>query len=131
MGSGDTLYDRVGGQPFFDRLVDRFYEDVEGDPPLRAQYPDDLGPGKQSLAEFLAQYWGGPPVYSERKGHPRLRLRHMPFTIDADMAQRWLTHMLAAVDDAQLADDDRAEMVAYFEKAAPFMINQGLTLRGS
>ena len=56
MADGETLYDRAGGQPWFDALVDRFYDGVEDDPVLRPHYPEDLGPGKRGLALFLGQY---------------------------------------------------------------------------
>ena len=73
-----TVFEVVGGQPFFDALVERFYARVEADPTLRPLYPADLGPGMRALALFLGQYWGGPPTYSAEKGHPRLRMRHAP-----------------------------------------------------
>jgi hemoglobin len=125
----ETLYDRVGGQEFFDALVERFYEGVEPDPVLRPMYPDDLEPGKHHLALFLGQYWGGPGTYSELRGHPMLRARHLPFTIGTAERDAWMRHMAAAVGSADTADADdatKAELLAYFEDAATFMINQGL-----
>ena len=70
-----SLFEQVGGQPFFDRLVDRFYEGVEADDVLLPLYPDhaDLGGARRRLALFLGQYWGGPTTYSDERGHPRLR----------------------------------------------------------
>src|SRR5262249_39855249 len=78
-----TLYEAVGGMPFFMALVDAFYDGVAADPEFLAIYPtpDDLGPARRRLALFLGQYWGGPTTYSNERGHPRLRLRHMPFAI--------------------------------------------------
>jgi hemoglobin len=70
-----SLYDRVGGQAYFVALVDRFHEHVERDPVLRPLYPADLGPGKANLAGFPAQYWGGPPDYSARRGGPTMPRR--------------------------------------------------------
>ena len=84
------MFELVGGQPFFDALVDRFYDGVETDPRSAPLYPDDLEPGKRALALFLGQYWGGPPDYSDEKGHPRLRMRHAPFAIDASARDAWL-----------------------------------------
>ena len=128
----DSLYERVGGQPWFDDLVDRFYEGVESDPPLRALYPDDLGPGKRHLALFLAQYWGGPPAYSQERGHPRLRRRHLPFTIGTPERDAWVRHMVAAIEGSPMEDDDRRSMVTYVQEAATFLINQHpLSLRPS
>ena len=94
-----TLYDAVGGMPFFEALVDRFYDGVQGDPALLALYPEpqDLGPARHKLTLFLAQYWGGPTTYHEERGHPALRMRHAPFPIGIEERDRWLTHMRAAV----------------------------------
>ena len=79
VAEGPTLYERVGGLPFFERLVDTFYDGVADDPALVVLYPDapDLSGARHRLTLFLAQYWGGPTTYSEERGHPRLRLRHM------------------------------------------------------
>ena len=118
-----SLYEQVGGQPFFDALVERFYEGVEADPLLRPMYPDELGPAKQHLALFLAQYWGGPGTYSEQRGHPRLRMRHAPFVVDEAASAAWLGHMRAAVATAALPDDLSAALLDYFANAAAFLIN--------
>jgi hemoglobin len=123
-----TVYELVGGRPFFDALVDRFYERVEQDPPLRAVYPDDLAPGKRSLAMFLAQYWGGPPEYSAEKGHPRLRMRHAPFTIRTSERDAWLAAMLDALDHSEAPEAALAAMREYFAMAATAMINSGATM---
>ena len=129
-GDADTLFDRVGGQAFFDALVDRFYDGVESDPVLRPLYPDDLGPGKRHLALFLGQYWGGPSIYSEERGHPRLRARHLPFAVGPAERDAWVRHMRAAIDGGEVDDGTRTEMIDYFEHAATFLINQDpLSLR--
>ena len=118
------MYETVGGQPFFDALVERFYARVEVDAVLRPLYPADLGPGKRSLALFLGQYWGGPPVYSDEKGHPRLRMRHAPFTIDERARDAWLAAMLASVEESGAAETERGILAAYFAMAATAMINR-------
>lgn len=122
----DSLYDRVGGQPWFDALVERFYEGVETDPVLRPLYPDDLEPGKRHLALFLGQYWGGPGTYSEERGPPRLRARHLPFPIAERERDAWVDHMNAAVRAGGVDEATEAELLAYFTDAATFMINQDL-----
>ena len=119
-----TMYERVGGMPFFAALVERFYEGVTADPQLRPLYPDDLAPAQRSLTLFLAQYWGGPTIYSEEKGHPRLRMRHSPFVIGPIERDRWFHHMAAAVRAGGLAEAEAAELLAYFDQAATAMINQ-------
>jgi hemoglobin len=118
-----TVYDIVGGQPFFDALVERFYARVESDPDLRPLYPDDLEPGKRSLALFLGQYWGGPTTYSDEKGHPRLRMRHAPFAIDRRARDAWFAAMVASVHDVHLDPDVERRFVDYFTMAADAMVN--------
>jgi hemoglobin len=118
-----TLYDRVGGAAWFDALTIRFYDAVADDPVLRPLYPDDLTPGREHLRDFLIQYWGGPTHYSDARGHPRLRMRHVPFTIGAAERDAWFAHMAAAVRAGGLAPDDEAEMLAYFANAATHLIN--------
>lgn len=119
-----SFYDRVGGAPTFKALVDRFYEGVANDPPLRAMYPeDDLGPANDRLRMFLEQYWGGPKTYGETRGHPRLRMRHAPFIVTPTQRDRWLHHMLAAVDTLALPEAEDAELREYLVRAAQFMVN--------
>ena len=118
-----TVYEAVGGQAFFDELVNRFYDGVESDTLLRPMYPDDLSPSRAHLAGFLAQYWGGPPDYSRRRGHPRLRMRHASFAIGVDERNAWMRHMVAALRSMQMPSEVREAMVAYFDNAATHLIN--------
>jgi hemoglobin len=119
-----TFYEAVGGHDTFVALVRRFYEGVAADPPLRALYPeDDLKGAETRLRMFLEQYWGGPTTYSEQRGHPRLRMRHAPFSVTPEMRDRWLTHMRAAVDSLDLAPALHTELWTYLERAAHFMVN--------
>ena len=117
------MYDHVGGMDFFRALVDRFYVGVEADPVLRPMYPEDLEPGKEALALFLGQYWGGPTTYSDARGHPRLRMRHFPFSIGSAEAEAWLRHMTDAVQAAALDAAAEQQMLEYFAMAATHMIN--------
>ena len=96
------LYAAVGGAPFFERLVDAFYDGVATDPLLLPLYPEapDLKGARRRLTLFLIQYWGGPATYSDERGHPRLRLRHLPFAIGPAERDAWLAHMTRAVDVA-------------------------------
>jgi hemoglobin len=123
--SGRTLYDLVGGMPFFEQLVDRFYDRVVGDPALLALYPgpEDLRPARRHLALFLAQYWGGPAEYSALRGHPALRMRHAPFAIGADARDRWLTHMRAALAAMDPAPEVAAALQDYLVTAADALRN--------
>ncbi len=125
-----TLYDAVGGMPFFEALVDRFYDGVATDPELLALYPepDHLGPARHRLTLFLAQYWGGPTTYSDERGHPRLRARHLPFTIGDAERDRWLRHMTAAVEAMRAGPEVTDALMAYFVAGAAAMRNTGLTI---
>jgi hemoglobin len=123
----DTLYERVGGEPFFVDLVDRFYLGVAGDPLLRPLYPDDLVESSRHLALFLMQYWGGPGTYGEERGHPRLRMRHVPFVIGPAERDAWLRHMLAALLELESASRisaaDALELRDYLDMAANSLVN--------
>lgn len=119
-----TLYDEVGGAPTFERLVHAFYEGVKDDPELRALYPEeDLAPAERRLRMFLEQYFGGPTAYSQERGHPRLRMRHAPFPVTLDMRDRWMRHMLAAMDTLDLPEHRAEEMRDYFLRAAHMLVN--------
>lgn len=126
-GAGDepTWYEQFGGMPFFERLVDAFYDGIATDAVLLPLYPeqDDLGPARRRLALFLAQYWGGPMTYMEERGHPKLRMRHMPFHVGPLERDRWLFHMTNAIyattDDAE----HRTVLLQYFVPAAEHLRN--------
>ena len=118
-----SVFERVGGESAFHALVEDFYAAVEQDPVLRTHYPEDLEPGKWHLGQFLAQYFGGGPIYSQRHGHPRLRMRHAPFAITEVEALRWAQLMAAAVGRQGWPDDVAREVLEYVARAAPHMIN--------
>lgn len=119
-----TFYDEVGGHEVFAAIVDRFYDAVQDDVILVEMYPpDDIEGAKERLLMFLEQYWGGPATYSERRGHPRLRMRHAPFHINPDARDRWLKHMSAAVSAAQLPPIHEATLMDYLDRAAHAMVN--------
>jgi hemoglobin len=120
-----SMYDAVGGMPFFERLVDAFYEGVASDEVLMPLYPEapDLNGARHRLTLFLAQYWGGPTTYNDERGHPRLRLRHMPFTVGPLQRDRWLTHMGSAVTQCAPSAAIAERLMAYFVPAAEQMRN--------
>jgi hemoglobin len=121
---GQSFYDAIGGYPAIAKIVDRFYEGVAADEALRPLYPEeDLGPAAERLTMFLAQYWGGPTTYSDRRGHPRLRMRHAPFAVTPAAAQRWLVHFRAGLDAANLTAEQDAQFWDYVTHAAQFMVN--------
>ena len=121
---GGNLYNQIGGRETFEKLVRAFYEGIKSDPVLLPMYPEhDLEGAIQRLTGFLEQYWGGPTTYSDERGHPRLRLRHQPFTINPDARDRWLHHMRIAVDSLDLAPLHEATLWGYLERAAHAMVN--------
>ncbi len=120
----ETFYDAVGGDETFTRLVRRFYEGVATDPLLRPMYPEeDLTGAEERLRMFLVQYWGGPNTYSERRGHPRLRMRHMPFKVNPAARDRWLHHMKVAVDELELPPELHEPLWDYLVRAAHSLVN--------
>jgi hemoglobin len=120
-----TVYELAGGEETFRLMVERFYARVAGDPLLRAVYPEeDLSGATERLTLFLIQYWGGPTTYSDRRGHPRLRMRHQPFAIGKPERDAWLRHMTAAVESLELAPEIRKSLLDYFGTASTAMINQ-------
>ena len=123
----DALFERVGGEPFFVDLVDRFYLGVAGDPLLRPLYPDELEESAHHLALFLMQYWGGPSTYNETRGHPRLRMRHAPFVIGPAERDAWLRHMEGALSglraEGRIGEADAEELSAYLDMAAHQLVN--------
>lgn len=125
MGPVDSsFYDEIGGEPTIRAIVHRFYEGVATDPVLKPMYPEeDLGPAEDRLALFMMQYWGGPTTYSDTRGHPRLRMRHVPYAVTPDSADRWLLHFKAGLDAVDLTDVQRERFWDYVQHAAQFMIN--------
>ena len=119
-----SFYDAVGGEETFRRLVHLFYQGVAGDPELRRVYPaKDLGPAEEHLRLFLMQYWGGPSTYNELRGHPRLRMRHVRFTIGEAERDAWLRHMRAALDEIGLDEAHDAQLWEYLVMAAHSLVN--------
>lgn len=121
--SEQTMYQAVGGTPWFVALIDRFYDAIATDILLRPMYPDDLTESRDHMVKFLQQYWGGPTTYSEERGHPRLRMRHAPFIITSAERDAWLKHMVAAIQQGGLSPEQETQMVDYFTMAANHMIN--------
>ena len=120
----DSFFEQVGGHETFQRLVDTFYREVAQDPVLKPMYPEEhLGPAAERLTMFLEQYWGGPTTYGERRGHPRLRMRHVPFHVNPDARDRWLRCMRVAVDEVRLSPIHEATLWDYLERAAHAMVN--------
>ncbi|MDO5618409.1 globin [Kocuria sp.] len=123
-GQSASFYDQVGGHETFAKLVHEFYKGVAADAEFRAMYPEqDLAPAERRLRMFLEQYWGGPTTYSEERGHPRLRMRHVPFHIDSKVRDTWLKHMRAALDTLDLPPLHEGILWDYLERAAHSLVN--------
>lgn len=119
-----SLFDAVGGEAFFVKLVDGFYAGIETDEVLRPMYVDqDLTESRRHLTLFLQQYWGGPSIYQAERGHPRLRMRHMPFVIDDDARDRWIYHMHASLSQIEIDDALRDQLWTYLVSAAHSLVN--------
>jgi len=126
-GAAATVYELAGGKQTFTRIVGHFYAAVATDPVLRPLYPKDeeqLARSADHLRLFLIQYWGGPTWYSDQRGHPRLRMRHMPFPIGPQERDAWLGHMREAVASVELPEQVRSALLEYFESAAHAMVNR-------
>jgi hemoglobin len=120
-----AIFTLVGGMPTFQRLADAFYRRVERDASLRPMFQADLQQASEHLALFLAQYFGGPDDYHQQRGHPRLRMRHLPFRIGPAERDAWVGHMLGALDEVGIPEPARTLMEEYFERSATFLINAG------
>lgn len=122
-----TVHTVVGGDEFFVELVERFYAGVADDELLRPMYPADLSESKRHLAGFLIQYWGGSGDYSQERGHPRLRMRNVPFTIGPDERDSWQRHMGAALEslvtERNVLPEAADRMREYFAMSAEAMRN--------
>ncbi len=126
-GTEGSVYEAVGGRPFFVDLVAGFYAGVSADVLLRPLYPEDLTDSRRHLTGFLTQYWGGPATYSDERGHPRLRMRHAPFAIGDAERDAWLRHMLGSLDKVAATRGTPAEAVGrmriYLTDVAAFLVN--------
>jgi hemoglobin len=119
-----TFYDAIGGEAAIRGIVARFFEQVAVDDILMGVYPaDDLDGAEERLGLFLMQRWGGPTTYSDRRGHPRLRMRHVPFAIGPAERDAWLRAMRGALDGAALEQEQRDELWSYLETTAHSMQN--------
>jgi hemoglobin len=126
-GPQSTVYERVGGDAFFDELTRRFYASVAVDPVLRPLYPDDddgFEAARRHLRDFLIQRFGGPWVYRETRGEPSLRRRHAPFAIGVAERDAWVAHMTAALRESPVGALDRTQMLSFFEATATHLVNR-------
>lgn len=113
------------GEEGFHTIVAAFYRQVPADDILAPMYPaHDLAGAEQRLRDFLVGRFGGPPRYVEQRGHPRLRMRHVPYVIDMAARNRWVQLMTRALDEAALPPEVDAVLRPFFEDVATMMINR-------
>ncbi len=123
----NELFARIGGEPGVRTLVDRFYDVMDTLPEargIRALHPPALDSSRDKLFWFLVGWLGGPPLYIERFGHPRLRARHLPFPIGDDERDQWMRCMRQALDDTVTDVELRAFLVANLQALADHMRNR-------
>jgi hemoglobin len=123
----EDVYELIGEEGFA-RLIHAFYRQVPNDPILGPMYPkEDLAGAEQRLRDFVIGRFGGPPRYIEQRGHPRLRMRHMPFAIDSAARNQWVMLMNRALDETKLPDEVTLLLREFFDGVATFMINRSQT----
>jgi hemoglobin len=120
----EQVFETIGEEGFA-RLIRAFYAQVPDNAVLGPMYPrDDLAGAEERLRDFLIGRFGGPPRYIEQRGHPRLRMRHMPFAIDTAARNQWVTLMDRALDEVKFPDDVTELLREFFHGVATFMINR-------
>lgn len=123
MISEGEIYQQIGEEGFA-RLAAAFYKQVPTDDILGPMYPaEDMQGAEERLRDFLVGRFGGPQRYMEQRGHPRLRMRHMPFKLDQRARDRWVQLMENALNEAQLPKESRDLLCAFFHHMASFLIN--------
>jgi hemoglobin len=120
---GTTLYEMIGGAPIFDKLVRHFYSYVEQDPVLRPLFPENFDAVSERQYWFLTQLFGGPLLYQQNRGQPKLKLRHQEFPITAQHVEAWLVCMDLALTDAGIQGPAREFMFDRLTKTAHHMMN--------
>ena len=125
---GTTLFDLLGGEVGIRALVDHFYDHMDLDPAfalIRTLHPDSLDGSRDKLHWFLCGWSGGPDLYIERYGHPRLRARHLPYSIGIAERDQWLACMHLAMQDSGLDPDLQRRLAESFHATADWMRNRG------
>ena len=122
-----TTYEKIGGDATVGKLCDRFYALMDSVPQfaeLRAMHPEDLAHSRDKLYMFLSGWFGGPDLFIEKFGHPRLRARHMPFAIGVRERDQWVACMVLAMEDVGIEEDVRTKLLQNFFNTADFMRNR-------
>lgn len=124
-GNSGTPFEEIGGEKNVRTLVNEFYDIIEADSPvLHEMLPADTSTSRQKLFEFLTGWLGGPPLYIEKRGHPRLRMRHFPFSIGDFEAREWMRCMNLAIDRVGVAGELKEFLIEKLNQQALHMRNQ-------
>lgn len=121
--SNQTIYEAIGGASMIRRIVEVFYPKVKAHPLLDPIFPEDLTETIENQYMFLTQFFGGPGLYTERKGHPMLRARHMQFEITPERAEAWLECMKETLDEVEIYGVIREQMWSRLTMSAYHMVN--------
>lgn len=127
MEQQQSTYEKIGGEATVGKLADRFYELMDTVPQfaeLRAMHPESLQGSREKLFMFLSGWFGGPDLFVENYGHPRLRARHMPFAIGTQERDQWVACMVLAMEDIGIDADVRKVLLNNFFNTADFMRNK-------
>jgi hemoglobin len=127
MSESNSLYDLIGGETKLRALVDRFYDLLDVSPEaskLRALHPKSLKQSREKFFMFLSGWSGGPGLYIEKYGHPRLKMRHQPFPIGKVERDQWLWCMNKALDESGFAPSVVQHLKSHFAEAADFLRNK-------
>lgn len=118
-----TYYEKIGDTKLR-QLIRDFYQGVRNDPILKPMYQNNFNAAEERLYLFLIQYLGGPDTYNQKRGHPRLRMRHMVFPVNEEAEKHWLENMKNALDKSQINESDRDFLWNYFIQTAAFLKNR-------
>ena len=132
--SPQTPFQRIGGQPTVDRIVDRFYDrmdTLEEARVIRALHTEDLSTIRLVLKKYLAEWLGGPPAYTQERGHPRLRARHLPFSIGDEERDAWMLCMRGAMEEVVADEVAREAILQQLAKLADWMRNRSASVVSS
>lgn len=124
--SYSLVYEKVGGKVFFEQLVEIFYNKIENDTILRPLFPQSLKEGKKRQFLFLVQFFGGPREYEKIRGYPKLRKRHLPFSIGIKERNQWVKLMMESLEENGISEEHELRSIfkEYFELTATKMINK-------
>jgi hemoglobin len=118
-----TYYEKIGDENL-KKLIHDFYQGIRNDPILKPMYKNDFEAAEERLYLFLIQYLGGPDLYNQKRGHPRLKMRHVLFPINEEVKQHWLNNMKNALEESQIEKNDKEYLWNYFRQTADFLKNR-------